>query len=115
MRGHEAIIDMRKQGRRPAVVFLNDYPCAAELEWSSYSEHATVEVCGDQPELLDLRFVIGMRVSISAETVDRAKRFMEACKQAGAALVGAGVVEVINGRHEGTWSAVWSKETEGVV
>jgi len=110
MRGHEPILAMRKAGKRPVVVFLNDYPCPGELEWNEYGEHATVEVCGDQPELLDLRFLVGMRVSISAETVDRAERLMQACKDAGAELVGAGVVEVVNGRHEGVWSAVWRRQ-----
>jgi hypothetical protein len=111
MRGHEPILAMRKAGKRPAVVFLNDYPgLPGELDWAQHGEHATVEVCGDQPELLDLRFLVGMRVSISAETVDRAERFMQACKEAGAELVGAGVVEVVNGRHEGVWSAVWRRQ-----
>jgi hypothetical protein len=42
--------------------------------------------------------------------VDLAERFMQACKEAGAELVGAGVVEVVNGRHEGVWSAVWRRQ-----
>lgn len=115
MRGHEGIIDMRKQGKRPAIVFLNDYPCSAELDWRQWGDHATVEVHGDQPEWIDLRYLIGLRVSITAATVERAKRFMEACKRAGATTVGAGVVEVIGGRHEGVWSDVWTKEMEEVL
>lgn len=114
MRGHEGIIDMRKQGKRPSIVFLNDYPCAEQLDWRQWGDHATVEVHGDQPESLDLRCLIGLRVSISAATVERAKRLMEACKQAGAVMVAAGVVEVIAGRHEGVWSDVWTKQTEAV-
>lgn len=113
MRGHDAIIAMRQQRKRPAVVFLNDYQSlSGELDWAQFGEHATVEAHGDHPESLDLRFLVGLRVSINAPTVERAKRFMEACKQAGADMVAAGVVEVVAGRHEGVWSDVWVKQTE---
>lgn len=116
MRGHEGVIEMRKHGRKPAIVFLNDHPSLpGELDWLRYGEHATVEVYRDVPEQLDLRFLVGLRVSITAASVDRAKRFMEACKRAGATTVGAGVVEATSGRHEGVWSAVWHNETAEVL
>lgn len=115
MRGHEGIIDMRKQGKRPGIVFLNDYPCAEQLDWQQWGDHATVEVHGDQPEWLDLRFLIGLRVSISAATIERGKRFMEACKRAGATTIGAGYCEFKGGRFEGVWSDVWTKEMEEVL
>lgn len=109
MRGHEQIIAMRKAGKRPSIVFLNDHECMrGELDWRQYGEHATVEVHGDQPEWLDLRFLIGMRVSITASSVKRGQRFMDACKRAGAATVAAGYCERVNGRFEGVWSDVWS-------
>ena len=112
MRGHDAIIAMRQDGKKPGIVFLNDFPC--DTDWPRFGDHATVDVSADQPEWLDLRFLVGLRVSISAATVERAKRLMEACKQAGAVMVAAGVVEVIAGRHEGVWSDVWTKQTEAV-
>lgn len=99
MRGHERIIDMRRAGMRPAIVFLNDYPC--KTDWPEHGDHATVCVAGDQPEWLDLRFLVGMRVSVSASTEARGRRFMAACQKAGAATVGVG---------SDSWSEVWHKE-----
>jgi len=108
MRGHDAIIAMRKAGRKPAIVFLNDYPC--DTDWTTFSEHATIEVSGEQPEWLDLRFLVGLRVSITGASEKRAKRFLEACKQAGAMTVGAGTCShVSGGRFEPGWSEIWHK------
>ena len=114
MRGHEPILAMRKRGKRPAIVFLNDFACPKEMDWAEYGEHATVDVHADQPEQIDLRFLIGMRVSISAEDEGRARRFVQACKDAGAVLIGVCVVQRIGGRFESTWSDVWHKEMETV-
>ena len=113
MRGHEAIIAMRQAGNRPAIVFMNDYPC--KTDWLEMADHATVEVCGDQPEWLDLRFLIGMRVSISASSEARGKRFMEACKRAGATTVAAGAPLLANKRFNAAWGDVWHKESEEVL
>jgi hypothetical protein len=111
MRGHEAIIAMRKQGQRPAVVFLNDYPC--ETSPTRYADHATVDVSADQPEWADMRFLVGLRVSITGATEKRAKRFLEACKAAGAASVGAGTcTKMDNGKFEPGWSEIWHKVEE---
>ena len=110
MRGHDAIVAMRTKGRKPAIVFLNDHPC--DTDWHQTGEHATVCVDGDQPELLDLRFVQGLTVSISASTRDRAERLMSACKQAGASTVAAGVNEPEgHGRFRSAWSAIWHGES----
>jgi hypothetical protein len=116
MRGHEQIIAMRKAGKRPGIVFLNDQPSLpGELDWAQFGEHATVEVYGDTPEALDLRYLIGLTVSITGSSVERAKRFMEACKAAGAETVAAGYSECISGRFEGVWSEVWRQEVAEVL
>ena len=113
MRGHEAIIAMRQTGKRPAIVFLNDYPC--KTDWADHGDHATVEVFQDQPEWLDLRFLVGMRVSVSASSETRGKRFMEACKRAGAATVAAGAPLLADKRFNASWSDVWHAEQVEVV
>ncbi len=111
MRGHEKIIAMRKAGSRPAIVFLNDFPC--KTDWFEFGEHATVDVSGDQPEWLDLRFLVGLKVSITGGNEKRAKRFMEACKAAGAVTVGAGVsAHVSGGRYEPGWSEIWHQPSD---
>ena len=107
MRGHEAIIAMRKAGQKPSIVFLNDYPC--DTDWTKFGDHATVDISGDQPEWLDLRFLVGMRVSITGASEKRAKRLLEACKQAGATRVAA--CHVQNDKHplnQTGWTEVFS-------
>jgi len=111
MRGHDAIIAMRQGGKKPGIVFLNDFPCSTD--WPRFGDFATVDVSGDQPEWLDLRFLIGLRVSITGTSEKRAKRFMEACKAAGAVTIGAGVAAHVNGgRFEPGWSEIWHKTSD---
>ena len=107
MRGHTGIIAMRQAGKRPGIVFLNDFPCQAD--WAEMGDHATVDVSGDSPMQLDLRFLVGMRVSITGSTEARAKALAEVCKQAGAAMVASCHVFFGPGRHESGWSDVWRK------
>ena len=108
MNGQEQIISMRRAGRRPSTVFLNDFPCPTD--WAALGDHPTIDVHGEQPEWLDLRFLVGLTVSISAATEKRGRRFMDACKKAGAAVVGAGSNEFKDGRFQAVWSDVWRKE-----
>lgn len=86
MKGHEALIKMRLQGLRPSVVFINDYPC--HTDWHEHGDHCTIQIEPlDAPETLDMRFLIGMTVSVSADDENRAKRLLEACKMAKARKV----------------------------
>ena len=95
MHGHNEIIQMRNAGRVPKIVFINDYPC--KTNWSEFGEHATVCVSGDSLNSLDLRFVVGMAVSVSGSTESRAKGLFQACKLAGAAKVAS--CHVQNDKH----------------
>lgn len=111
MRGHEPIITLRQAGKKPVIVFLNDYPCATD--WPRFGDHATVDVSADQPEWLDLRFLIGLRVSITGASEKRAKRLAEACKRAGAQTVAACVASHVGGgRFEPGWCDVWHKPAD---
>lgn len=111
MKGHEEIIAMRRAGKRPNIVFLNDHPCLrGELDWARYGENAVVEVHGDQPEWLDLRYLVGLTVSITAANEKRGRRFVDACVKAGVSVVAAGVADMVNGRYEPAWFQVWRKE-----
>ena len=60
-------------------------------------------------ELLDLRFLLGLRVSISSDSECRAKALFEAAKRFGAIAVGA--VHVKAGRptwEQDGWMEVWN-------
>ena len=87
MRGHEHLIELRKAGKRPVAVFINDFPC--KTDWPDWGDQATVCVDGDQLSSLDLRFVVGMIAHVSSTSEIRAKRIAEICKQSGARIVGA--------------------------
>lgn len=109
MRGHESILRMRSEGVKPSMVFINDWPC--DTRWFETGEHATVCTHTDPIGLLDLRFLAGLRVSVSASTEQRAKLLFEACKDAGVAMVGAvHVMENKPGWLQDGWTAVWHKE-----
>lgn len=112
MRGHEKIIEMRRAGKTPRHVFVNDYPC--QTDWFETGDHATISVAGDDAALLDLRCLVNLTVHIIGSTEARAKALLEACKRAGAAVVAACHVQA--DRHQfdqSGWSAIWRRnETE---
>lgn len=114
MRGHDQVIAMRLKKRVPAMVFVNDYPC--RTDWLEVRDHATVCTFGDAVEGLDLRFLVGLRVSISATTEERAKALFARVKAHGAALVAA--VHVPYGPHAHRaapgWCEVWERDAQGV-
>lgn len=106
MRGHEAIIRMRLRRQVPAIVFINDYPCLTD--WERHGDHATVCVDGDVLQALDLRFLVGLRVSISSGNEDRARRLFEMAKSAGAAFVAAGHTKPdIQPWEQDGWTEIW--------
>lgn len=94
MRGHEAIIELRRRGVSPGTVFINDYPC--DTDWfnpgAKYgqvwpSDHATVCTADDAIELLDVRFLVGLTVIACSESESRAKALFERAKSSGAKTV----------------------------
>ena len=109
MLGHAQIIAMRKSGKRPEIVFLNDFPC--KTDWAEHGEYATVQIMSHESiESLDLRFLVGLTVSVAGNTEHRAKRLFEACKLAGASTVAAcGPTAASDHYAENTWSDLWQK------
>ena len=98
MRGHEPILAMRKRGIKPSIVFINDFACPESHDWQNPGEkfsqqwpadHATVSTAGDPLSSLDLRFLVGLTVSISSMNEGRAKALFENAKASGAATVAA--------------------------
>ena len=79
MRGHEYLIQMRLAGKAPEIVFINDYPC--DTDWHEFDEHATISTDKDTIQSLDLRFLVGLQVSISSPSETRAKALFNAVKK----------------------------------
>lgn len=102
MHGHLPIIAMRKTGIAPKIVFVNDFPCQTSRDWhnpgAKYGElwpadHATISTAGDSISSLDLRFLVGLTVSITTYTESRAKAIFEKAKHFGAKTVAATSLE----------------------
>ena len=109
MRGQEKIIESRISGYTPAIVFMNDYPC--KTDWFEQRDHATVCTYGDPISSMDVRFLVGLKVSISATDEARAKALFELAKKAGAKTVGACHVQRgVPGWKQSGWADVWHKE-----
>ena len=109
MRGHDHIISLRKSGKTPSIVFINDYPC--KTDWMTHGEHATVSVHGDTISSLDLRFLVGLRVSISAESEGRAKALFGKAKWFGAKTVASCHIKTNQQPHkQDGWSEIYHAE-----
>lgn len=97
MRGHEPLIAMRRRGVRPnGMVCLSDHPqpkplsCGSRVDWwaGGQCKHADITIeATDHPARADLRFVVGMDVSVSLPEPDRMRAFVRACRDAGARRV----------------------------
>lgn len=105
MKGHEALLEMRRKGKLPSrAIWVVD----GDLEidqilsrtWMRFPNSATglhephvVLDMVDTPESLDLRFCVGLEVHLTAlRGKDRAQRLFKAIRAAGPALLGC-VVE----------------------
>ncbi len=114
MRGHEKLIEYRRMGKSPRDVFVNDYPCNTDW-YENPGDHATISTDGDDVELLDLRFLVGLTVHISSPSEIRAKALFEACKRAKALRVGASVTQgEKRAWDQSGWAAVWHHDAKGV-
>lgn len=89
MRRHEPLIAMRRRGMRPALVTLTDLPSTTPWEaWRETLPFPDVEIePSDSPELVDLRFVVGLPVLVSIDDEQRMRRLVLAAEQAGAGRV----------------------------
>jgi hypothetical protein len=109
MKGHKEIIALRCKGKKPGFVFVNDYPC--KTDWFENHEHATVCTASDSVSSMDFRFLVGMRVSVSATTEARAKAIFERIKAAGALAVAAVHVQIgVNSWEQAGWCEVYESE-----
>lgn len=112
MRGHEQLIAARKAGKKPRFVFVNDWDCPTTW-FEDGDAYVTICTAGDDVALIDVRFLVGLRVSVSSESEARARALFDRCKAAGASVVAA--CHVQPGRapwQQNGWAKVWHAESE---
>jgi hypothetical protein len=85
MIGHEPLIELRKLGKKPSMVFLTDFDC--KPDWQLYNNYPEICVFNEHPLRCDLRLLVGLSVTITASSKERAITFYENCKRSGANLV----------------------------
>ena len=89
MRGHQAILSMRRCGVTPASVWIDDTgtPTSGSnphTGWQRDTAHAQVDVePTDNPRRLDLRFAAGLVVHVHTDSASRLAGFEETAKACG--------------------------------
>ena len=86
MKGAQEILNARMNGKSPAAIYLIDHLDTSELEFGE------VNIYQLPIEKMDLRFVVGLLVGITAETESRCKAIADLCKKCGARAITYGVV-----------------------
>lgn len=74
MTGHERILALRRAGQKPAYVWVSDFSDAM-------LDGLTVRVHGDMPEMLDLRFLVGVTAIVQGDAPKRVERIAKACQK----------------------------------
>jgi len=88
MRGHDHIVSLRLSGFKPAGVYLWDTPVQIHgPQWSEDFRFMDVCTAGDSIEAMDLRFVVGVPVTVFGDDVKRVRDIAGACRKAGSVRV----------------------------
>jgi hypothetical protein len=91
MRGHEALLTLRRNGHRPALVHVHtDEPQPAVMRFIREAGQGgeLIEIDPKDPiHRLDLRCLIGCPVIVGGSDVERVKAVASACNAAGALCV----------------------------
>ncbi len=103
MTGDREILAMRYAGMKPEFVWVSDFP-------HSFLDGFTVRVAGDVPELLDLRFLVGVTAFVEGESAERVDRLVAACSGIARRVIGNTL-----SRATGWWEIVRTTDTDGVL
>lgn len=111
MKGHENIIAMRKAGKAPRCIFVNDFVCETNPDITGRYDLVSLDE-NDVIQLQDWRFTVGLTVSCGSPSEVRAKALLDAIKAAGAAVVGSVHSYQVPGMtlHRSGWAEIWKKE-----
>ena len=106
MHGLQTVISMRMNGVRPLSIFLIDmqYP-GNPYGWAEDLVNAEVYTEEKPIESLDLRFLVGLPVTVLGKDTKRARALSMACVKAGAerVTVSAGDKNAIWTKEKGKW------------
>ena len=80
MTGHDEIRAMRRAGFKPDFVWISDFA-------NCTMDGKTVRVCNDVPELLDLRFLVGITAIVEGDNPVRVDRIAKACSAQAARVI----------------------------
>lgn len=113
MRGHEALLQMRRQGLAPvSVTVTTDPECDRFVASWPRDMPAFPQLLiapDDTPERLDLRCLVGLRVWVDGLDPERVERVAKACEAAGAkrvisvAIVAGDVTRIDDTQGALTW------------
>ena len=104
MNGHEAIIAMRRARLKPAFVWLQDAPHAP-------TDYAVTLSPMDNPETLDLRFLVGTTVLAESDDSSRLEQISKACLEARASRV----IATLHKRDGMRFEVIKTTDTDGVM
>lgn len=118
MRGHDALIELRRRHRMcPGLVFVDlvAEPSPAAADWQHWATQAHIEVTdAESIRRLDLRFVVGLFVCCGGTDADRVNALHDACVSAGAAEVFSAVyTDTADGSHALSRRATWEACSHG--
>ena len=110
MTGHQPLLSMRLRGQHPPFLWVQT-SLPANRDWDRYGEHPEVGIGeGDYPELLDLRFAMGLTVIVDGSDPKRVASLGKAFEQAKAKRV------ICNVDTAGEWPELMSvSDTDGVL
>lgn len=104
MNGHTAIINLRRGGFKPAYVWLQDALHAP-------TDNAVTLSPTDNPEALDLRFLVGTTVLAESENRKRLGAILKACMEAKAKRV----ITNLHQRDGVRFEVIETTDTDGVM
>lgn len=125
MRGHQAVLSMRRCGVTPASVWITDTGGLTSSShpgtgWQVDSNNAQVE-CEptDNPRRLDLRFAAGLTVHLHTDSAERLQSFEETAQACGVGrllgnlFVGSGLHRRVVRMTDTEGAFVWEEESHG--
>lgn len=108
MRGHEALLTLRREKKRPQGVWISHRRSPDCMKWHLAADtlpYPEIEILPtENPENLDLRFVVGLIVHVSGcNNYKVSKRLHDALKKAAASRVITVCGELIIDSESGEW------------
>ena len=110
MRGHQALIDLRRDKKRPQGVWISHSASPDCMVWHLAADtlpYPEIEILPtESPEALDLRFVVGLTVHVNGcGNYEKGKRLHDALVAAGAkrviSLIGDVLIDSERGEFDG--------------